>query len=86
MVLNWRVNAIAAGLIDTPMWDTVDAQFAEYENKPRGQKRCEVGETVPLSCIGDPTDVADPCVSLASDAARHITAQTLNVYGGNWMS
>ena len=31
-------------------------------------------------------DVADPCVFLASDDARCITAQTLNVDGGNWMS
>ena len=83
---NIRVNAIAPGVIDTPMWDTVDAQFAEYENKPRGQKKREVGEAVPLGRMGDQADIADPCVFLASNAARYITAQTLNVDGGNWMS
>lgn len=81
-----RVNAIAPGVIDTPMWDVVDAQFAEYENKALGQKKREVGQAVPLGRMGDPKDVADPCVFLASDAARYITAQTLNVDGGNWMS
>ena len=81
-----RVNAIAPGVVDTPMWDVVDAQFAEYENKPVGQKKREVGESVPLGRMGDPRDIADPCVFLASDAARYITAQTLNVDGGNWMS
>ena len=83
---NIRVNAIAPGVIDTPMWDVVDAQFATYENKPLGQKKREVGEAVPLGRMGDPRDVADPVVFLASDAARYITAQTLNVDGGNWMS
>ncbi|MEM9551016.1 MAG: glucose 1-dehydrogenase [Pseudomonadota bacterium] len=83
---NIRVNAIAPGVINTPMWDVVDAQFAEYEKKPIGQKKREVGEAVPLGRMGDPRDVADPCVFLASDAARYITAQTLNVDGGNWMS
>ncbi len=83
---NIRVNAIAPGVVDTPMWDIVDAQFAEYENKPVGQKKREVGEAVPLGRMGLPSDVADPCVFLASDAARYITAQTLNVDGGNWMS
>jgi D-sorbitol dehydrogenase (acceptor) len=83
---NIRVNAIAPGVIDTPMWDVVDAQFAEYENKPKGQKKREVGEAVPLGRMGVPKDVAGPVVFLASDEARYITAQTLNVDGGNWMS
>lgn len=83
---NIRVNAIAPGVVDTPMWDVVDAQFADYENKPLGQKKREVGAAVPLGRMGDPKDIADPCVFLASDAARYITAQTLNVDGGNWMS
>lgn len=81
-----RVNAIAPGVIDTPMWEIVDGLFAEYENKPKGQKKREVGEAVPLGHMGTPEEVADPCVFLASDEARYITAQCLNVDGGNWMS
>lgn len=83
---NIRVNAIAPGVIDTPMWEIVDGLFAEYENKPKGQKKREVGEAVPLGHMGTPDEVADPCVFLASDDARYITAQCLNVDGGNWMS
>jgi len=83
---NIRVNAIAPGVIDTPMWDVVDALFAEYENKALGQKKREVGEAVPLGRMGDPADIAGPAVFLASDEARYVTAQTLNVDGGNWMS
>jgi D-sorbitol dehydrogenase (acceptor) len=83
---NIRVNAIAPGVVDTPMWDIVDSQFAKYENKSIGQKKREVGEAVPLGRMGVPDDIARPCVFLASEDARYITAQTLNVDGGNWMS
>jgi len=68
------------------MWDRVDSQFAEYEGKPLGQKKQEVGKAVPMGHMGQPDEVADPCVFLASDDARYITGQTLNVDGGNWMS
>jgi len=83
---NIRVNAIAPGVIDTPMWDHVDSLFAKYEDRPIGEKRRLVGEAVPLGHMGHPNEIADPCVFLASDDARYITAQTLNVDGGNWMS
>ena len=81
-----RVNAIAPGVIDTPMWKHVDALFAKYENKAVGQKKREVGEAVPLGYMGAPEDIAKPAVFLASEDASYITAQTLNVDGGNWMS
>ncbi|HIC82436.1 MAG TPA: L-iditol 2-dehydrogenase [Kiloniellaceae bacterium] len=81
-----RVNAIAPGVIDTPMWTQVDALFAKYEDKAVGQKKHEVGEAVPLGYMGAPEDVAKPAVFLASEEASYITAQTLNVDGGNWMS
>lgn len=81
-----RVNAIAPGVIDTPMWTHVDALFAKYENKALGQKKREVGEAVPLGYMGAPEDIAKPAVFLASEDASYITAQTLNVDGGNWMS
>lgn len=81
-----RVNAIAPGVIDTPMWAQVDALFAKYENLPIGEKKRRVGLAVPLGFMGAPQDVAGAAVFLASDEARYITAQTLNVDGGNVMS
>ncbi len=81
-----RVNAIAPGVVDTPMWGQVDRLFAKYENREIGEKKRLVGEAVPLGHMGTPEEIADPCVFLASDEARYITAQTLNVDGGNWMS
>ena len=81
-----RVNAIAPGVVDTSMWDTVDSQFARYDGLAIGEKKRLVGEAVPLGHMGRPEEIADPCVFLASQEARYITAQTLNVDGGNWMS
>ncbi len=81
-----RVNAIAPGVIDTPMWKHVDELFAKYENLPIGEKKIQVGKAVPLGYMGDPTDIAGAAVFLASDEASYITAQTLNVDGGSVMS
>ena len=78
-----RVNAISPGVIDTPMWETVDALFAKFENKPIGQKKREVGEAVPLGYMGVPDDVARVALFLASDMSDYMTAQTLNVDGGS---
>jgi D-sorbitol dehydrogenase (acceptor) len=81
-----RVNAISPGVIDTPMWQHVDALFARYENLPLGEKKKQVGEAVPLGYMGAPSDIAGAAVFLASDAASYITAQTLNIDGGSVMS
>jgi D-sorbitol dehydrogenase (acceptor) len=41
---------------------------------------------VPLGHMGAPQDICGAAVFLASDEASYITAQTLNVDGGNVMS
>ncbi len=81
-----NVNGIAPGVVDTPMWKEVDALFARYENRPLGEKKRLVGEAVPLGRMGVPDDLTGAALFLASADADYITAQTLNVDGGNWMS
>jgi len=81
-----RVNAIAPGVIDTPMWAHVDSLFARYEGLQPGEKKVAVGKAVPLGYMGRPEDIAGAAVFLASDEASYITAQTLNVDGGSVMS
>ena len=81
-----RVNGIAPGVVDTPMWASVDALFARYEHLAIGEKKRAVGLAVPLGRMGVPADVAGAAVFLASDEAAYVTAQTLNVDGGNVMS
>ena len=81
-----RVNGIAPGVVDTPMWDNVDSLFARYEGLQPGEKKKAVGLAVPLGRMGIPADIAGAAVFLASDEAAYITAQTLNVDGGSVMS
>jgi NAD(P)-dependent dehydrogenase (short-subunit alcohol dehydrogenase family) len=81
-----NVNGIAPGVIDTPMWDDVDAQFCKYKGLPKGSARKMAEAGVPHGRFGVPNDLAGAAVFLASDDAEYIVAQTLNVDGGNWMS
>lgn len=81
-----NVNAISPGVVDTPMWDEVDALFAKYENRPQGEKKRLVGAAVPFGRMGRPEDHVGAAIFLASPESDYVVAQTYNVDGGNWMS
>lgn len=81
-----NVNAISPGVVDGEHWDGVDAFFAKYENKAPGQKKREVGASVPYGRMGTADDLTGMAVFLASDDAEYIVAQCYNVDGGQWMS
>ncbi len=69
-----RVNAIAPGLIATPM------TAGRLDANPWFRDQM-IGRT-PLGHPGTPEDIAQACLFLASDAARFITGVTLPVDGG----
>ena len=81
-----NVNGISPGVVDTPMWDEVDALFARYEGRALGEKKRLVGEAVPFGRMGRPEDHVGAAIFLASADSDYVVAQTLNVDGGNWMS
>jgi NAD(P)-dependent dehydrogenase (short-subunit alcohol dehydrogenase family) len=81
-----NVNGIAPGVVDTPMWEHVDALFAKYENRPLGEKKRLVGEGVPFGRMGLPEDHVGCAIFLASAESDYVVAQTFNVDGGQWMS
>ena len=83
---NINVNAISPGVVDGEHWDGVDAFFAKYENKKPGQKKHEVGQSVPFGRMGTAEDLTGMAVFLASDDAEYVVAQCYNVDGGQWMS
>ena len=68
---NIRCNAIAPGFIETEMTAVLD------EKTVQGWR-----EGIPLKRGGQPEDVANACVFLASDMSSYITGQVLNVDGG----
>ncbi|MFY9989058.1 MAG: L-iditol 2-dehydrogenase [Chthoniobacterales bacterium] len=81
-----NVNAIAPGIIDTPMWDVVDREFARLENLPVGEKKRQVSRQIPFGRMGQPEEVAGCAVFLASEDSDYVIAQTYGVDGGNWMA
>jgi 3-oxoacyl-[acyl-carrier protein] reductase len=66
------VNAIAPGLLDTPM----------TRHKLTAQVRDELLAAHPMRRLADPLDVANAVAFLSSDAAAYITGDTLVVDGG----
>jgi NAD(P)-dependent dehydrogenase (short-subunit alcohol dehydrogenase family) len=81
-----NVNAIAPGVVDTPMWDFVDAEFGRYENRAIGETKRMVGAGVPFGRMGKPEDFGGIAVFLASADSDYVVAQTFGVDGGNWLA
>lgn len=81
-----NVNAIAPGVVEGEHWDGVDAFFAKYENRPLGEKKRIVGQSVPFGRMGTAQDLTGMAIFLATDEAEYICAQTFGVDGGNWMA
>jgi galactitol 2-dehydrogenase len=81
-----NVNGISPGVVDTPMWDEVDAMFARHENRTPGEKKRLVGEAVTFGRMGKPEDHVGCAIFLASDESQYVVAQTFNVDGGQSMS
>jgi len=81
-----NVNAISPGVVDGEHWDGVDAFFAKHEGLQPGEKKTQVGNSVPYGRMGVAEDLTGMAVFLASSDADYVVAQTYNVDGGQWMS
>ncbi len=68
---NIRTNVIAPGFIKTEMTEVLDPKVvAGWE------------QAIPLKRAGEPEDVANACVFLASDLSAYVNGQVLPVCGG----
>lgn len=72
-----RCNAICPAAILTPLWDDMIATGQDRED---AIKTIEAG--IPLGHMGEPLDVAQACVYLASEESKYITGTEIHIDGG----
>src|SRR5262249_57945070 len=82
-----RVNAVCEGMVKTALtrsvWEAWHRQQAEGRRQGYEEWAAEkIRRVVPLGRWQDAEDVAAMAVFLASDRARNVTGQTVNVDGG----
>ncbi len=68
---NIRCNSIAPGFIETEMTESLDEKNVEHWR-----------EQIPLKRGGNPKDIANTTLFLASDLSTYVTGQVINVCGG----
>jgi len=72
-----RVNSIHPGVIDTPIFATLEGIPASARDP-----KALIDTMVPLGRLGEPDDIAAAVVYLAGDGARYVTGSELVVDGG----
>ena len=80
---NINVNAVSPGATNAPMRnERIQRLIAEIGEQKVAQREEKVRRLYALRRIGEPEDIANAVVYLASEPARHITGQILSVNGG----
>ncbi len=72
---NINVNCISPGFIRTAMTDKIDEKFKEV-----------IISKIPSARLGEPEDIANAVIFLASSHADYINGETLHVNGGMYMA
>ena len=83
---NINVNAVCPGLLWTNMWRSLEAMLGRDDTPERVDQRAIfdsfIEQNCPLRREQTPEDIGKAVAFLASDDARNITGQALNVDGG----
>ena len=72
---NININCISPGFIKTAMTDKIDEKFKEI-----------IISKIPSARLGEPEDIANAVLFLASDQSNYINGETLHVNGGMYMA
>ena len=81
-----RVNAIAPGAVETPMWDAVKVAYGQDQAADAPTVEASLLAVTPLGRLCRPEDCADAILYLCTDQSAFITGQTLNVDGGMYFN
>ena len=84
MALEWapyniRVNCIAPGAIDTRLYDAI---FTLMPDEQAEEQKENARQRIPMGRVGEPREIADAILYLASDASSYVTGQSFAVDGG----
>ena len=80
-----RVNAISPGVVRTPLWEPLLQRNAAEQGISVEEAWQQAVATIPLGRPQDPEDIGQAVVFLASERARNITGENINVNGGQLM-
>ena len=72
---NININCISPGFIKTAMTDKIDEKYKE-----------SIISKIPSARLGDPDDIANAVLFLASNQSDYINGETLHVNGGMYMA
>jgi len=72
---NININCISPGFIKTAMTDKIDEKFKEV-----------IVSKIPSARLGEPDDIANAVLFLASDQSDYINGETIHVNGGMYMA
>ena len=79
---NINVNAVCPGVVRTPLWDPLLNQLSENKKISRDEAWAEFVNGIPFRRPQSPDDIGQAVAFLASDRAANITAEAMNVTGG----
>ena len=72
---NININCISPGFIKTAMTDKIDEKFKEV-----------IISKIPSARLGEPEDIANAVIFLASNRSNYINGETIHVNGGMYMA
>ena len=72
---NININCVSPGFIKTAMTDKIDDKFKEI-----------ILSKIPSARLGEPADIANAVIFLASNLSNYINGETIHVNGGMYMA